>query len=76
MEVYSKSDKEDRGVRWVSDGSGEFEVSYVENIGFPRGTKIVMKLKAECRDFCREATIDKILKKYSNFITYPIKLNG
>jgi HSP90 family molecular chaperone len=39
------------GVRWVSDGSGEFEVSDVENIGFDRGTKIVLKLKPESREF-------------------------
>lgn len=35
-----------------------------------------MKLKPESREFSRESEIEKVLKKYSNFITYPIKLNG
>lgn len=48
----------------------------MENIGITRGTKITLKLKAECRDFCKESQVEKILRKYSNFITYPIKLNG
>lgn len=76
MEVYSKSSKGDPAVRWVSDGTGDFEVSTVENVGFDRGTKIVLKLRPECREFSRESEIDKIVRKYSMFITYPIKLNG
>jgi HSP90 family molecular chaperone len=72
----SKSDVSQKGVKWVSDGSGEYEVSSADNIGFNRGTKITLKLKPECREFTRELEIEKILKKYSLFITYPIKLNG
>ena len=76
VEVLSKSDKEPHGVRWISDGSGDFEVSTADNVGFERGTKIHLKLKPESREFCKESEIEKILKKHSNFITYPIKLNG
>ena len=76
MEVFTKNDGESKGVRWVSDGSGEFEVSSVDNIGFTRGTKITLKLKPECREFSKDSTIEKIIKKHSLFITYPIKLNG
>lgn len=63
-------------MRWVSDGSGEYEVSYVDNLDFSRGTKIILKLKPESREFSREAEVEKILRKYSLFINYPIKLNG
>jgi HSP90 family molecular chaperone len=76
VEVYSKNDREERGVKWVSDGSGEYEVSAVEKIGFTRGTKIVLKLKPESREFSKESEIEKVLRKHSLFITYPIKLNG
>jgi HSP90 family molecular chaperone len=48
----------------------------VENLDFQRGTKIILKLKPDSREFCREAEVEKILRKYSLFITYPIKLNG
>lgn len=60
----------------MSDGSGEYEVSTAENVGFLRGTKIVLKLKPESREYCKETEIEKILRKYSLFITYPIKING
>lgn len=51
-------------------------MSLADNIGFERGTKINLKLKPESREFTKEQEIEKILKKYSLFITYPIKLNG
>lgn len=77
VEVLSKTDANDNGVRWTSDGSGEYEVSTVEGgMGFERGTKITLKLKPEAREFSRESEIEKIIKKFSLFITYPIKLNG
>jgi len=63
-------------VRWISDGSGDYEVATATNLGFERGTKIVLKLKPESREFCKESEVEKVLKKYSLFITYPIKLNG
>jgi HSP90 family molecular chaperone len=48
----------------------------VDNLDFQRGTKIILKLKPESREFSRESEVEKILRKYSLFITYPIKLNG
>lgn len=76
MEVLTKREGSQKGVRWVSDGSGNYEVSLADNIGFERGTKINLKLKPESREFTKEQEIEKILRKYSLFITYPIKLNG
>ena len=51
-------------------------VSDAANIGFDRGTKIVIKLKPEAREFSQESDIEKIVAKFSQFITYPIRLNG
>jgi TNF receptor-associated protein 1 len=51
-------------------------VSDVDNIGFERGTKIILKLRADSREFSTENEIEKIIKKFSQFITYPIMLNG
>ena len=76
VEVFSRSSIDGQGVRWVSDGSGEYEVSTVDNLDFQRGTKIILKLKPESREFCRESEVEKILRKYSLFINYPIKMNG
>jgi TNF receptor-associated protein 1 len=76
VEVYTKSDSSSKGVAWVSDGSGEFVVSEADNIGFDRGMKIVMKLRADCREFSQEGQVEKIIQKFSQFISYPIRLNG
>ena len=35
-----------------------------------------MRLKKDCLQFCREAEVEKIIKKYSIFNQYPINLNG
>lgn len=55
---------------------GSFEVSDVDNLDFHRGTKIIMKLLPESREFSQEIMVEKIIKKFSQFISYPIKLNG
>ena len=76
VEVYTKSETSDQGVAWVSDGSGEFTVSDAKNLNFDRGTKIVVKLRADCREFSQESEVEKIIQKFSQFISYPIRLNG
>lgn len=42
---------------WTSDGSGEFEISELENVDFERGTKIVMHLKTENDEFTKKDTV-------------------
>ena len=44
VEVLSRTEGEE-GVRWVSDGSGDYEISSVENLDFQRGTKIILRLE-------------------------------
>ena len=64
VEVFSKKEGYP-AVRWVSDGSGEYELADVDNVGFERGTKIVMRLKGDCREFSSENEVEKIIKKFS-----------
>lgn len=75
VEVLTKKDGCE-GVQWVSDGSGEFEVADASNLDFERGTKIIIKLRPESREFSQEKEVEKIITKFSQFISYPIKLNG
>lgn len=77
MEVYSRPQSGDQavGYRWSSTGhDGEFEMCEVPDV--PPGTKIVLHLKGDSLEFADEEVIDKILRKYSNFVTAPIFLNG
>jgi len=78
VEVISKSslDPNQPAHMWVSDGNGKFEISEISDPGFTRGTKITIHLKPENAHFAKKSEIQKIIEKYSNFINYPINLNG
>ncbi|XP_038213491.1 heat shock protein 75 kDa, mitochondrial [Zerene cesonia] len=74
LEVYTRSSKTGSpGFKWSSDGSGTYEIQEVDNV--PIGTKIVVYLKTDCREFADEETVRNIIMKYSNFIGSPIYLN-
>lgn len=61
------------GVRWESDGSGEFTV---ENIDRPqRGTSITMHLREGEDDFLSSYKLKSIIRKYSDHISLPIQMN-
>ncbi|CAH4033523.1 unnamed protein product [Pieris brassicae] len=74
IEVFTKSSKTGSpGYKWTSDGSGTYEIQEVDNA--PIGTKIVVYLKTDCREFSDEEKVKTIIMKYSNFIGSPIYLN-
>ena len=68
---------EEAPTMWKSDGGGSFEVSDIpEGVRQDRGSSIQIFLKEEYWDFVDENRIEKILKRYSNFVGFPIFLNG
>jgi TNF receptor-associated protein 1 len=58
---------------WESDGSGTFTVNEVPA---GRGSKLTLHLKESCQEFCDPKRIKEIVKKYSNFVAFPIKVDG
>lgn len=78
IEVISKSgaDSNSDAHLWVSDGLGRFEISKISNPGFQRGTKIIIHLRPDAAKFAKSSEIQKIIQRYSNFINYPIQVNG
>lgn len=75
VRVYTRSAKPgSKGYCWESVGEGEFSISEAE--GVARGTKIVLQLKESEKEYSMRETVERIIKKYSNFVAYPIKLNG
>ncbi|XBC40668.1 MAG: molecular chaperone HtpG [Buchnera aphidicola (Nurudea yanoniella)] len=61
------------GVLWESEGKGQYEVSKINKK--TRGTKITLYLKSEEESFLEIWNIKNIVKKYSNHISVPIKIN-
>jgi TNF receptor-associated protein 1 len=77
VEVFSKSGPIGRdgvGHHWVSTGAGTYEVSEAE--GTLRGTKIILHLRPDCKQFSIRSSLELIVKKYSNFVGFPIFLNN
>ncbi|MCX6868763.1 MAG: molecular chaperone HtpG [Verrucomicrobia bacterium] len=59
---------------WTSDGKNSYEIE--ESPGLDRGTKIVMHLKEDCAQYATEFRIKHLIETYSNFVGFPILLNG
>lgn len=70
VEVFTKSSKAGSpGLRWVSDGTGTFEIEEVDGVDV--GTTIVLHLKSECREYADEERI-KSMSNDSNRLLFPI----
>src|SRR5947199_1341924 len=66
---------EEKAVQWESSGDGTFTVT--EASKFTRGTSVTLHLKkfeedAEVDDFTEKRVIERIVKRYSDFVSYPI----
>jgi TNF receptor-associated protein 1 len=62
---------------WTSEGTGTYTIAPLDpTIRQDRGTSIVIHLKEECWDFCDDKRIEAILKRYSNFVSFPVYVNG
>jgi molecular chaperone HtpG len=65
--------KDSVGCRWESSGDGSFTVDEIPgSTAMERGTRIELHIKEEDKEFLEDWRIRSIVKKYSNYITYPI----
>ncbi len=72
VEVFSRRAGETLGHVWASDGLGTFTLSAAEDVA--RGTRIVLHLKDDAKDFLEDWKIESVVKAYSDHIAHPIKL--
>jgi molecular chaperone HtpG len=69
----------DTGVRWESSGDATYTVTEAPDA--PQGTAVTLHLKPEdaddaLHDYANPATVRGIVKRYSDFITWPIRMAG
>jgi len=75
VRVYSRSAfPGSKGYCWTSEGTGAYSIAEAD--GVSRGTKIIVQLLEGQEQFAKKQTIEGVIKKYSNFVGFPIKLNG
>ena len=64
--------KAEEGVRWISGGTGDFEV---ETITKPeRGTSVILHLREDAEEYLSAWKIKQIIAKYSDHIALPIQM--
>lgn len=62
----------EHGVHWSSEGAGAYTLENIERA--PRGTEIVLHLKADQDKFLEPWQLRNIIKRYSEHITFPIMM--
>jgi len=72
VKVQSRSWDGSEGNEWVSDGAGSYDIS--EMAGLRRGTKIIVELKEDAHEYSAKWKVESIIKQYSAFVPFPIKL--
>ena len=71
VRVVSRSfRKRAKPAAWVSEGGEEFQIEEADKID--RGTEIHIHLKDDAAEFADEFRLKQIIKKYSDFVGYPI----
>jgi molecular chaperone HtpG len=73
VRVRSRGFAEEAAWEWESDGTGTFTVTPIEG-SLPRGTEVIVHLKEDAKDFAGEWRIKEMIRRYSSFVPYPIRL--
>lgn len=58
------------GVRWISGGTGDFEIEQIERV--ERGTSIILHLRDDAGEFLNGYKLKQVIAKYSDHISLPI----
>jgi len=58
------------GVRWISGGTGDFEVETITRA--ERGTSVILHLREEALEYANSWKLKEIVGKYSDHISLPI----
>ncbi|WP_239159913.1 molecular chaperone HtpG [Virgisporangium ochraceum] len=79
VELVTRRAGETEGTRWESSGEGTYVIETVEDAA--QGTAVTVHLKAEDQedhlyDYTADWKIREIVKRYSDFIAFPIRLSG
>ncbi|MFU8894367.1 MAG: molecular chaperone HtpG [Luteolibacter sp.] len=76
VEIHTRSWRADgEPLVWISDGQGGYEIEAGAD-DTPRGVKMVLHLKEGEKEYAEEHRVRHLIERYSNFVGFPILLNG
>merc|ERR1711972_728433 len=73
--VNPEENPEGKQWRWESDAGGTFVVTEDNTEPLTRGTKIILQLKSDNLEFTEEKKVKDLIKKHSEFISFPIEVH-
>ncbi|MDY5975137.1 MAG: molecular chaperone HtpG, partial [Anaerovoracaceae bacterium] len=78
VEVLTKKYGSDSAYRWISEGADGYQIDEAEKDGC--GTDIILHIKEDTDeekydDYINQYKISALVKKYSDYITYPITMD-
>jgi molecular chaperone HtpG len=74
VEVISRRAGSEEAWIWSSEGAGTFTVDKAGDDAPARGTRIVLHLKDDAKDFLEDLKIEQVVRAYSDHIAHPIRL--
>jgi TNF receptor-associated protein 1 len=75
VKVFTRSWRENgEGLLWISDGASGYSIEEAPDA--QRGVKLVLQLKEEHAEYSEESRVKHLIERYSNFVGFPILLNG
>ena len=72
VSVVSRRAGDEHGVRWESDGKGEYTLADVDAAA--RGTTVTLHLKPDEDEFLQDWTLRSLVGRYSEHIAFPIRM--
>ncbi|MCB0369271.1 MAG: ATP-binding protein [Bdellovibrionales bacterium] len=72
--VVSKSPEDKEQWKWESTAGGTFSVVEDDGPSINRGSKIILSIKPDNVEFLEERKLKDLVKKHSEFISFPISL--
>ena len=72
VDVISRRAGADLAWQWSSDGKGEFEVSPADAAAPRRGTRVVLHLMEDAKNYAERSTVEGVIKEQSGHVPVPI----